>query len=112
MKVCLHANVTAIKLDPRGQRVESLEVRELSGRRHSAVGRTYVLATGGIENVRLLLASNDVHRDGIGNHSDWLGRGFQGHTTISQGDDTCISLLREDSRWACSTTSSARGRTQ
>jgi choline dehydrogenase-like flavoprotein len=96
--VCLHSNVTAIKLDRDGRRVESLEVRELDGRKHSAVGRTYVLATGGIENVRLLLASNDVHRDGVGNHSDWLGRGFQGHTTISQGEDTCVSLLREDAR--------------
>jgi choline dehydrogenase-like flavoprotein len=70
----------------------------LSGRRHSAVGRAYVLATGGIENVRLLLASSDVHREGIGNHSDWLGRGFQGHTTISQGESTCMSLLREGSQ--------------
>lgn len=98
IKVCLHANLMAIKLDRQGQRVESLEVRELSGRKHSAIGRTYVLATGGIENVRLLLASNDVHRDGIGNHSDWLGRGFQGHTTIAQGENTCMSLLREDSQ--------------
>lgn len=98
VKVCLHANVTAIKLDSRGQRVESLEVQELNGRKHSAAGRLYVLATGGIENVRLLLASNDVHRDGIGNHSDWLGRGFQGHTTISQGEGTCMSLLREGSQ--------------
>ena len=45
-----------------------------------------------------MLASNDVHRDGIGNHSDWLGRAFQGHTTISQGDSTCMSLLREESQ--------------
>jgi choline dehydrogenase-like flavoprotein len=96
--VCLHANVTAIKLDRDGQRVKSLDVQELDGRKHSAVGRAYVLATGGIENVRLLLASNDVQREGIGNHSDWLGRGFQGHTTISQGDSTCMSLLREDSQ--------------
>jgi len=96
--VHLHANVTAIKLDASGQRVASLEVRELDGRRHSATGRAYVLAAGGIENVRLLLASNDVHREGIGNHSDWLGRAFQGHTTISQGDDTGVSLLRDDSQ--------------
>jgi choline dehydrogenase-like flavoprotein len=98
VKVLLHANVTAVKLDRDGQRVQSLELRELDGRKHGAVGRAYVLATGGIENVRLLLASNDVHRQGIGNHSDWLGRGFQGHTTISQGENTCVSLLREDSR--------------
>lgn len=98
VKVCLHANVTAIKLDSEGGRVESLEVREIDGRKHTASGRAYVLAAGGIENVRLMLASNDVHRDGIGNHSDWLGRAFQGHTTISQGDSTCLSLLREDSQ--------------
>jgi choline dehydrogenase-like flavoprotein len=48
--------------------------------------------------VRLLLASNDVHRQGIGNHSDWLGRAFQGHTTISQGDGTRVSLLRDESQ--------------
>jgi choline dehydrogenase-like flavoprotein len=96
--VHLHANVTAIKLDSQGQRVVSLEVRELDGRRHSAVGRAYILASGGIENVRLLLASNDVHRAGIGNHSDWLGRAFQGHTTISQRESTCMALLRENSQ--------------
>jgi choline dehydrogenase-like flavoprotein len=100
VRVCLHANVTAIKLDRAGGRVQSLEMRELDGRKHTAVGRTYVLAAGGIENVRLMLASNDVHRDGVGNHSDWLGRAFQGHTTISQGDSTCMSLLRQDSQLA------------
>ncbi len=98
VRVCLHANVTAIKLGADGRRVESLEVRELDGRRHTAVGRTYVLAAGGIETVRLMLASNDVHHEGVGNHSDWLGRAFQGHTTISQGDSTCMALLREESK--------------
>ena len=112
VSVCLHANVTAIKLDERGHRVESLEVQELDGRKHSAVGRAYVLATGGIENVRLLLASNDVQRDGIGNHSDWLGRGFQGHTTISQErGHVHVAAARRRRSSACSTTSSASGRT-
>ncbi|HET9446801.1 MAG TPA: GMC family oxidoreductase [Steroidobacteraceae bacterium] len=98
VRVCLHANATAIRVGADGRRVESLEVRELDGRRHSAVARTYVLAAGGIENVRLMLASNDVHREGVGNHSDWLGRAFQGHTTISQGEGTCMSLLRDESK--------------
>src|SRR5690606_29636226 len=74
--VYLHANVTNIALR-RGDRVQRLEVRCLNGRRHTARGRNYVLATGGIENVRLLLASG-----GIGNHSDLLGRCFQGHVTF------------------------------
>jgi len=76
IRVYLHANVTSIALR-RGNRVQGLEVRCLNGRRHTARGRAYVLATGGIENVRLLLASG-----GIGNHSDLLGRCFQGHVTF------------------------------
>lgn len=89
VKVYLNANVTRIALREDGQRVASLEVRTFNGRRHTARANTYVLATGGIENVRLLLVSNDVHRRGIGNHSDWLGGGFQGHTTISR-DSTSL----------------------
>lgn len=82
IRVYLNANVTRIVLQPDGGRVASLEVGGFSGRRHTARAESYILATGGIENVRLLLASNDVQKAGIGNHSDWLGRGFQGHTTI------------------------------
>lgn len=77
IRVYLHANVTNIRLRSNGRDVESLDVACLNGRRHSARGRAYVLGTGGIENVRLLLASG-----GIGNHSDLLGRCFMGHVTF------------------------------
>lgn len=78
--VYLHANVTNIVR--RGARVRSLDVACLNGRRHTATGRAYILATGGIENVRLLLASG-----GIGNHSDLLGRCFMGHVTFGVYDN-------------------------
>lgn len=94
VKVYLHANATSIRMNATGRHVDALQVTELDGRKHTARGRLYILATGGIENVRLLLASNDVHREGIGNHSDWLGRAFQGHTVISQDDSPELSLLR------------------
>jgi choline dehydrogenase-like flavoprotein len=93
VKIYLNANLTRIRLNKDGRRVDSLEVRELSGRRHTARGRIYVLAMGGIENVRLMLISDDVQRHGVGNHSDWLGRAFQGHATIA-GDMTSLSLHR------------------
>jgi choline dehydrogenase-like flavoprotein len=78
--VYLHANVTNIV--KRGSRVRSLDVACLNGHRHTAQARSYVLATGGIENVRLLLASG-----GIGNHSDLLGRCFMGHVTFGVYDN-------------------------
>lgn len=74
--IYLHANVANIRLR-RDSRVQGLNVACLNGRRHTANARNYVLATGGIENVRLLLASG-----GIGNHSDLLGRCFMGHVTF------------------------------
>lgn len=91
IRVYLHANVTNIALR-RGRAVESLTVRTLNGRRFTTRARAYVLATGGIENVRLLLASG-----GIGNHSDLLGRCFQGHVTFgvyenAEGLNTMLSV--------------------
>jgi choline dehydrogenase-like flavoprotein len=93
VKVYLNANVTRIRMDASGRAVTALEVRELSGRMHSARARTYILAMGGMENIRLMLVSDDVHRNGIGNHSDWLGRAFQGHATIA-GNASSMSLHR------------------
>jgi choline dehydrogenase-like flavoprotein len=93
VRVYLNANVSAIRASVDGRRIESVEVRGFSGRRHTARGLVCVLATGGIENVRLLLASNHVHRSGIGNHSGWLGCGFQGHTTISR-EHTSLWAMR------------------
>jgi choline dehydrogenase-like flavoprotein len=71
INVYLHANVIAMRRTRNGRSLSRLDVACLNGRRHTARGRSFVLATGGIENVRLLLASD------IGN--DWVGRCFQGH---------------------------------
>jgi choline dehydrogenase-like flavoprotein len=80
--VYLYANVTKIRRNAKGDTVEGLDVGCLDGKRHTAKAKTYVLATGGIENVRLLLASG-----GIGNQNDLVGRFFQGHVTYSMDGD-------------------------
>jgi choline dehydrogenase-like flavoprotein len=90
----LHANVTRVQVSANGSQVQSLAVQCLDGRRHTVKGRHYVLATGGIENVRLLLISDDVHRGGIGNHSDWLGRAFAGHAVIAKDLAPAFWLMR------------------
>lgn len=81
--VYLHANVTRIGLSPAGDRVEKLDIACLDGPRHTARAGRYILAAGGIENARLLLASNDVDPAGVGNRHDLVGRFFQGHVTYA-----------------------------
>jgi choline dehydrogenase-like flavoprotein len=48
-------------------------------------GRSYVLALGGLETTRLLLASSDVRPSGVGNHGDHLGRNYMSHLCATVG---------------------------
>ncbi len=85
VRLYLSANVTKLQANASGSAVEKLEVRSLDGKRGSVVARAYVLATGGIENARLLLNSNDVEPNGLGNRHDLVGRYFMEHTYYQSG---------------------------
>jgi choline dehydrogenase-like flavoprotein len=71
-----HANVTGIRLAADGRSVDHLDVATLNGKHFTVKPRQVVLACGGMENVRLLLASNDVIAAGVGNQNDLVGRFF------------------------------------
>jgi choline dehydrogenase-like flavoprotein len=79
VEIFIHANVTQIQTDPEERTVESLEVASLHGRRGRCRARRYVLAAGGIDNPRLLLASNRIRPHGLGNAHDLVGRFFMEH---------------------------------
>ncbi len=82
----LHANVVRIETHPQGDRVRQVEVRAPGGRRGSVTARAFVLAAGGIENPRLLLASRSrMHPEGIGNQHDLVGRFFTEHPHLVDG---------------------------
>lgn len=81
----IHANVTEMLLDPGGARVRALRVRTLTGRSFTVRARAVVLATGGIENARLLLASRDLRPAGLGNEHDLVGRYFMEHIHVASG---------------------------
>jgi choline dehydrogenase-like flavoprotein len=83
--VLLMANGTALKLNAEGTRMESLTIRSLSGKRATVKARAYVLSCGGIGNARLLLANNDVQKNGIGNDRDLVGRYFMEHPHVPVG---------------------------
>lgn len=85
VRVVLHANVTGLHLDPAGRHLESAAVRTLTGRRWTVRARRFVLATGGIEVARLLLASRDVQPQGIGNRHDVVGRYYMCHLAGTVG---------------------------
>jgi len=79
LRVLLHASVMEIQLDDSGQTVASLDVRTDAGTRLQVVAKEFVLGAGGLETVRLMLASNAVHKNGIGNEHDVVGRYYMAH---------------------------------
>jgi choline dehydrogenase-like flavoprotein len=86
VQLVLQANVLRIALGEAGTAVTGLDVGTLSGRRFRARAKQYVLATGGIENARLLLLSNDVQKNGLGNDHDVVGRSFADHPHVRAGN--------------------------
>jgi choline dehydrogenase-like flavoprotein len=60
-------------------RVRHLETRAIDGRSVKVTARRYVLAAGGLETTRLMLASRDTDPAGLGNHSGHLGRWYMSH---------------------------------
>lgn len=113
--VLLHANVSKIECDPGSNRVSRVEAKTLTGRTVYVEADQFILATGGIENARLLLVSNDVRPAGLGNGNDLVGRYFMDnprlyrHCVRFNGDSRSNGLYdtRSYRRWC--TPFAARG---
>lgn len=95
IRVFLYANATNIDTDRPARNVSRVQVSTLSGRKMEVTAKAYVLATGGIENARLLLASNKVQPSGLGNGNDLVGRFFMDHPRLFSGN---IRFAKEWSR--------------
>lgn len=85
IQVLLGANCTGIRLDDTGRHTTHLDVASLDGKKMKIIAKEVVVATGGIEAARLLLASNDVCKMGIGNQHDLVGRFYQCHIAGNLG---------------------------
>lgn len=85
LRTLLNANAVHLQLDPGGRRLASVRIRTTTGRTLTVRARRFVLCCHAIENARLLLASNDIAADGIGNGPGHVGRYFQEHPAVVSG---------------------------
>jgi choline dehydrogenase-like flavoprotein len=74
-----NATVLRIRATDSGAAVKSVEFAAAGGRQWSLPASTVVVCAGGIENARLLLCSNDVVAQGLGNTNDLVGRFLMDH---------------------------------
>ena len=74
-----HANITALGLAADAKSLDHLDVATLSGNKFTVKPKYAVIAAGGVETARLMLASNDVMKTGVGNANDLVGRFFADH---------------------------------
>lgn len=95
-RIYLHANVTDIECGDDGATVKAVHARTLTGKRLTVQAQRTVLACGGIENARILLACNRQHANGIGNANDLVGRFFMDHPRLMSGKLTLAEKWRRN----------------
>lgn len=86
----IHGNAVEIVLDPGGSRVTTIRLATQNGKHHLVSARIFILAGGGLQIPRLLLASRGVHANGIGNQNDLVGRYFMEHVFCFSADVTAM----------------------
>lgn len=104
LRVLFHANVLDIVPTENGRQVDHVALSTLEGKRATVSARTVVVAAGGIETARLLLASRSVVPTGLGNDRDLVGRFYAEHPycevgTFSVDDDWTALLTRFGNHW-------------
>jgi len=86
ISVVLHANAVTLAASPDGACIDHVQVATLAGRHFRVQSTHVVLAAGGLEVPRLLLASRNHHALGIGNEFDQVGRCYMTHLAGTIGE--------------------------
>ncbi|WP_017655206.1 GMC oxidoreductase [Fortiea contorta] len=85
ISVYLNANVINIESNDSVNRVTRLQVATLRDNKFYVAAKVFILATGGLENARILLMSNTQQTAGLGNGHDVVGRYFIDHPIADGG---------------------------
>jgi choline dehydrogenase-like flavoprotein len=96
--VVLDASVVNINLEDNGEQVSSLDVASIykTNKRVKFKARQFVLATGGIENAKVLLNSTDLQQKGIGNQNGIVGKYFLEHAEYNKPWNMTLALPNND----------------
>jgi len=81
-----YANVTHITADENVKQITEVTIKNLAGKTHRVRAKHFVLACCSIQNARLLLASNQQAKKGLGNDNDNVGRYFMEHLEIKSAE--------------------------
>ncbi len=81
----LYANAVELETNETAQTVTRLRVACLQGHEFWVAAKVFVLASGGLENARLLLLSDQTQTAGLGNQHDLVGRFFMDHPLVIGG---------------------------
>lgn len=82
IQLVLDATVTSLESDEEGREVTAMTARSQAACAFRVEAKRFVLASGGIENARILLASRGERAEGVGNHNDLVGRFFMDHVSL------------------------------
>jgi choline dehydrogenase-like flavoprotein len=81
-----HANVIDIKTDENASTVQYVVAKNHAGKTIKFSAKYYILACCAIQNSRLLLSSDSVAKNGLGNDRDLVGRYWMEHPELKTGE--------------------------
>ena len=85
IRVLLNYHAVNLNLHSKLDRVDSIPIVSRDGQPLRVFAEVFILATGGIENARLLLVSRSQIADGVGNQNDMVGRCYMSHIAGTHG---------------------------
>ena len=94
IQVILHSTVTRLQNTSAGQDITFAEVADVKGSSFRVQAKQFVIASGGIEVPRLLLASATDAGYSLGNANDQVGRYFMMHPHLDIGQMLCFDFRR------------------
>lgn len=83
--IYLYATAVELETDEDHSSIKRVRVSNFTGNSYWVQAKVFVLATGGVEVARLMLASNQHQASGVGNENDLVGRFFMDHPLLDLG---------------------------